>query len=86
MKKVNFGPTLFLAGLIPLSSVLFEDTEETTAQLSKSSASQAETTRTLTIKDENGAEIGQYFDIRIDSFRVQRDTTVNFQSDSVGGK
>jgi hypothetical protein len=79
MKKANFSVTLLLAGLLTLAGVLFEGTEETTAQLAKSTATRAETTYTLMIKDENGAEIGQYFDIRIDSFRVQSDTTVNFQ-------
>ena len=79
MNKANFSATLFLAVLVTLSSALSEGSEKTAARLSKTSAPQAGATYALTIKDETGAEIGQYFDIRIDSFMVQGDTTVNFQ-------
>lgn len=33
----------------------------------------------ITIRDESGAEIGQYFDIQIDSISITSDTTLNFQ-------
>ncbi|MBN1996387.1 hypothetical protein JW935_02460 [candidate division KSB1 bacterium] len=40
---------------------------------------QSNTIYNLSIRDESGAEIGQYFDVQIDSISISSDTTLNFQ-------